>query len=275
MKRKRSVLFACALSVLQPGLGHLYVGKPLYAVAIPVAVLLVYLMVRLSGFIFQTWGAIALSFLLIAAWLVIILSSGSAAKRAGARDLSRYQRWYVYVGYFVVVWAAFQGALAHWSQWFGFETYHLPTASMADTLLSGDYIIADSWAYRAARQPQRGDLVICSFPASPRARYVRRVIGLPGDEIVNNGRHILINNVQLDEAYVAPTHNIKSSAISFYYLVPPDSVFVLGDNRDSSYDSREVGAVSRAAIFGHVRTIWFSYDSKIGIRVNRIGMLMR
>jgi signal peptidase I len=272
VSNRRSVLLACVLSVLQPGLGHLYLGKSLYAVLIPVALVLAYFLARLSGLIFQPWGLIALILLLVAAWLGIIVWAAISAKHTGDAEPSRFQRWYVYVSYCAVLWIAAQGLLAHRAQWFGYEIYRLPTESMADTLLSGDYIVDDSWAYRADRRPQRGDVVICTFSGQPAVSYVRRIVGLPGDEIAIRNGHVLINNQPLNEPYIASAHNTLASATNLNLFIPPDNFFVLGDNRDRSYDSRYIGPVRRADTSGQVRTVWFSYDSKSGVRINRIGM---
>lgn len=272
MKKKRSVVVACLLSAIQTGLGLLYVGKPLIAVVIPIAALLLFLLARVTGLVFQPFGILTLIVVLVGGWIGVIAWSGIAAHRAGEVTLRRFQRWYVYVAFAVAVSFAIHVALVHRAVWLGYETYRLPSASMADTLISGDYIVDDSWYYRGGREPLRGEIVICAYPQTRGVNYVRRVIGVPGDLVEMRSGQVLINGVPLNEPYVIPGHNKKASELNLRYQVQPESYFVMGDNRDMSYDSRYAGAVARDSISGHVRSIWFSYVSSAGVRSDRIGM---
>ncbi|MGA8708571.1 MAG: signal peptidase I [Steroidobacteraceae bacterium] len=274
MKKKRRVIVACLLSAIQAGLGLLYVGKPRMALVISTVPLLLFLLARVTGIIFQPWGMGALLLVVLVFWFGIIVWSGVAAHRSGEVTLSRLQRWYVYLAFWVTVLVAAQVVVAHRAQWLGFETYRLPSASMADTLIQGDFIVDDSWAYRL-KSPLRGEIIVCAYPSNTKVKYVRRVIGLPGETVEFKDGQVFINGLHLSEPYVMPEHNLRTINTSLKIQVPLVSFFVLGDNRDNSYDSRYQGPVYGKDVAGRVKSIWFSYGSEAGVRVDRIGTLVR
>lgn len=152
---------------------------------------------------------------------------------------------------------------------FVFMQSKIPTESMKDTLLVGDYILVNRYQYGAKgdlgfpwlgqREIRRHDVIVFRFPENPDVDYVKRVIGLPGDEVRMNQGMIFINGKPLDEPYVIPAHRRLSSHMN-PVIVPEDSYFALGDNRDNSRDSRAWGFVPRSMIKGRAFFIWYSYE---------------
>jgi signal peptidase I len=174
--------------------------------------------------------------------------------------------------------------------------YKVPTSSMAPTLLPGDFIFSYKIPYGVrvplwnkkifVSPPKRGDVVVFSYPDQPRVKYVKRVVGEPGDRIeIKNGSLVLNDSTAqylvtegpvqedfgisslfeiVDEGSVFGNHLIirkKDSGKSFGpIVVPPNEVFLLGDNRDSSDDSRYWGTVPIERIEGRVLLIWLSLD---------------
>jgi len=140
-------------------------------------------------------------------------------------------------------------------------------------------------------QPKRGDVIVFLFPKDESLHYVKRVIGVPGDTIEIRGREVFVNNTkvtldvvrdpkQITEAYTGtsesgelyqemidgrqhwvrflPPEEAGFIGMKQKEIVPPDSFFVMGDNRDQSYDSRSWGFVARENIKGRARIIWLS-----------------
>ena len=160
---------------------------------------------------------------------------------------------------------------------FVFLQSKIPTESMLDTLLVGDYILIDRFVYGAPgdapvkwlgqREIRRGDVVVFRFPEDPDVDFVKRVVGLPGDTVQFVDGRVRINSEPLVEPYVLP-ENIDPSTRYGPVTVPPDSYFMLGDNRDSSRDSRFWGFLPRSLIKGRAFFIWYSYEEERNDHLN-------
>ena len=191
------------------------------------------------------------------------------------------------------------------------EPFRIPSGSMIPTLLIGDFIVVNKFTYGirlpvvktkilANNTPSRGDVVVFRFPLDPSIPFIKRVLGLPGDEILYKDKKLFINGRAITysekETFLGKnssrqytgaekmieTHNEGSHMI----LVRPDSVsaggsfkvpegqyFVLGDNRDNSRDSRFWGFVPEENLVGKAFMIWMNWDA--GINVGRIGNTIR
>ncbi len=271
--KRRNIIAACLLALLQPGLGFLYVGWLWLALAVPVAPFALLFLTRLSGLALLPWGMLACGALIVVAWVGGIVWCGFEARKAGETALAWYQRWYVYLGYYVSVSAFFSFGVDNALDWVGARVYRIQAASMSDTLQRGDYVVADSWAYLLGRKPKRGEIVIFTFPTYPDVRYAKRIIGLPGERVEVRGYRVYINDSRLDEPYINAQYNATGLA-SWKYVVPAGSYVVLGDNRDHSEDSRALGAVPAKDIFGRARAICMSVDPKRGLHFDRAGNIM-
>jgi signal peptidase I len=116
--------------------------------------------------------------------------------------------------------------------------------SMEPTLHSGEFVIVNKLAYRLGT-PKTGDVIVFHFPRNTEEEYIKRVIGLPGDEVTISGGKVTVNGQTLDEPYIyAPPAYERS------LLVPEDSLFVLGDNRNNSSDSHQWGTVPLGYVVG-------------------------
>ena len=130
--------------------------------------------------------------------------------------------------------------------------YSIPSASMAPTLAIGDQIVVTRYF---GGSPDRGHVVVFQSPLAADELMVKRVIGLPGDLIDSRLGRVRVGGYTLAEPYVL--RQAATGAIDGQ-LVPPDSYFVLGDNRDASLDSRSWGVVPRTLIVGRARMILWS-----------------
>lgn len=130
--------------------------------------------------------------------------------------------------------------------------YSIPSESMTPTLAVGDQIVVTRYFGSA---PERGHIIVFRSPASPDELLVKRVVAVPGDLLDSRLGRVRIGGYTLPEPYLQ--RQAASGAIESQ-LVPPDSYFVLGDNRDDSLDSRSWGFVPREMIVGRARMILWS-----------------
>jgi signal peptidase I len=173
------------------------------------------------------------------------------------------------------------------------QAFQIPSDSMENTLLIGDYLLVDKLCYGADpheflmpyRAVQRGDIIVFKYPIDPTQHFVKRVVGIPGDRIKLVNREVFVNGIALHEPYVLQSHSapdefrdefpqlnfsvagvlqgtwwlqMKELVKNGELIVPSGQYFVLGDNRDDSEDSRYWGFVPRANIVGRPLLIYWS-----------------
>jgi signal peptidase I len=175
------------------------------------------------------------------------------------------------------------------------QAFVIPTGSMEDTLLIGDHLLVDKLAYAPAgpvskyilpyQEIKRGDIIVFRYPMDVTQTYVKRVVGIPGDRIHIRNKQVFRNGEKLNEPYTyfkteyidsyrdnfpsEPNTRISEAAqemlekhvVNNEIVVPPSSYFAMGDNRDSSFDSRYWGFVPRENIIGKPLIIYWSYDA--------------
>lgn len=149
-------------------------------------------------------------------------------------------------------------------------------ASMEPTFDSGDYILTSKITYKF-RAPQRGDVVVFKSPKNPDIDYIKRIIGLPNDRIMVQGGNVFVNNVLISEPYIAATTNLWDGGFvkdGVPVIVPEGYMFVMGDNRPRSSDSREFGNVREEDIIGYVFFRYFP-SNKAGLIKNPFPKTLR
>jgi len=304
MVSRREPWLAVLLSLFTPGLGQLYAGRPKALVGFALlGQLATWLALGSWIFLPAGWLTLLLGFVLVLGVLLAnIVHAARAASRAGpGYELRAYNRWYIYLaayGLLGLLWqrGGFQLAKANLA-----EAFRIPSAAMEPTLLVGDFIFVAK-APRSLRSPQHAAIVVFQSveDSLPPLRIVKRLLGLPGDTLRMIGDTIYRNGTRLSESYVVHVaseplaleefrlQQIRSWQLPHYagrdpghyrptirdwgpVVVPADSFFALGDNRDESYDSRFYGFVPTANIIGQPRIIYFSYGRDAGVRWNRIG----
>ena len=144
----------------------------------------------------------------------------------------------------------------------GFATYRIPAKSMVPTLRPGDYIVAGTYAYWKS-DPAFGDVITFRYPRDPDQNYVKRVVGLPGDTIRMAGTQVWRNGELIHEPYVQYL-SASQARRGGRWLVPDGHYFVLGDNRDTSADSRFWGFLPRSHIIAKVKYVWLSDQDNAG-----------
>jgi len=172
------------------------------------------------------------------------------------------------------------------------QAYKIPSGSMIPTLLVGDYLLVNKLSYGIRDpfkngfiyrwgMPHRQEVVVFSYPVNPKVDFIKRVIGLPGDTVEIINKKVYVNGKLLKEPYVRftdPTiypRDVSPRDNFGPVKVPPGHLFVLGDNRDESYDSRFWGFVPISNLKGRAVIIYFSWDPvHHRPRLRRIGKLI-
>lgn len=172
------------------------------------------------------------------------------------------------------------------------QAFKIPSGSMIPTLLIGDHILVNKFIYGTKipltdkkilvwRSPEKGDIIVFKYPENREKDFIKRVVATGGDVIEEKDKVIYVNGKALIEPYTQhfdrsirfggmdPRDNFGPVA------VPKDKLFVMGDNRDQSYDSRYWGFVDRKDIRGKALIIYWSWDPDNWLRFNRIGRLIR
>jgi signal peptidase I len=165
------------------------------------------------------------------------------------------------------------------------QAFRIPSGSMIPTLLIGDHILVNKLTYRFGN-PHRSDVAVFKFPLDSKKDYIKRVVGLPGDRIEIRNKVVFVNGKTLRKFYTQHTDpSILPGMVQPRdnygpVVVPTGHYFVMGDNRDSSYDSRFWGFVARKAFIGKALIIYFSWDPHESnplhwVRWKRIGKVVR
>lgn len=162
------------------------------------------------------------------------------------------------------------------------QAFTIPSGSMMDTLLVGDYILVNKFLYGPElpvtdyrlpgfRQPARGDIIVFKYPQDEKRDFIKRIVGTPGDTVQVRGDQVFLNGRPLSEPYARRTEGplgdrAQPSYCGYAYgceptAVPADSYFVMGDNRNNSQDSRYWGFVKKDKIKGKAFLIYWSWDS--------------
>lgn len=191
------------------------------------------------------------------------------------------------------------------------EPFRIPSGSMIPTLLVGDFILVNKFAYGLRDpvfhhklvelgEPERGDVVVFRWPVDPSKDFIKRIVGLPGDRIVYRDKQLWINGepaaVQPAGVYTVPergyvVHRMDENLLGidhqilvnparppddFEFTVPAGEYFAMGDNRDGSDDSRRWGTVPEANLVGRAFMIWMSWDgADTRVDFARIGDMIR
>ena len=189
---------------------------------------------------------------------------------------------------------------------FVFEPFRIPSGSMKPTLIVGDFIFVKKFSYGLRLPvtetkildiglPERGDVVVFRLPSNPNVNYIKRVIGLPGDEITYKNHRLKINGKLIDisktDEFFESTpiynenldgrihetifHNKSWSNRNSIYVVPKGEYFFMGDNRDRSRDSRYIGTVPEEYLVGEAVRVWMHFVPWEMPDWRRIGMKIK
>jgi len=307
--RERKPLFALALSLFLTGLGQVYNGKLRKGILLfVISIVFPLLLFQLSVFGPDKMLILFLLLSFFASLGIYIWAAVDAwkhAKRIGKNyALKFYNKLYVYILLLILLTLFSFGRIVDLSKICFFALpYRMATGSMMPGILPGDFIMTNRRIDHSAQNHglKRGELVVFKYPKNKEKHFVKRVIGLPGDEIEIKGLELYVNGERRkgkDVPYLEGRRdeNIKEGTSAFYeegdsgsyvvfYIegtarmnqivsVPEGCCFVLGDYRDNSRDSRHWGMVPLYDVVAKARLVYFSANPEGGIRWRRIGKIL-
>lgn len=177
------------------------------------------------------------------------------------------------------------------------QAFKIPSGSMIPSLLIGDHLLVNKFLIGTTveipftnitlfhmpglRKPERGDIVVFKYPEDPNRDFIKRIIAVEGDLIEGRQKRVFVNGVELKEPYIQHVDRLLAAGQMARRdtfgpeIVPKGKLFVMGDNRDASYDSRFWGYVDRKDLRGKAFIIYWSWDSDSNSpRFSRLGNLI-
>ena len=273
------IVGAILLSLPASGLGHVYLGWPgrgialFLATALMLPVSLAAMAVPLPFFGYAVAAATLLPLKVFTFY--DLLSRGR--RRAAGRGVG----WGMGVILVMAPVAALVTGAGVPLRRFMTESFKIPAASMAPTLLVGDRIVTNNLVY-AFRMPRRGEVIVFRYPVDPSKYFIKRVIGLPGDRVELRDKTLFLNGEAREEPHAVhgdPAVWPAGAGTRDNFgpmTVPRGTLFVMGDNRDFSSDSRAWGTVAVSAVRGRAVSRYWSRDGKDGaVRWRRVGRVIR
>jgi len=181
--------------------------------------------------------------------------------------------------------------LALFIRTFAFQAFRIPTGSMENTLLVGDYLFVNKFLYGAEipftggkrlpdlREPKRGDIIVFRYPEDPSQDYIKRCVAVEGDTVEYREKVLYVNGEAVEEDFTMYRDGQRMLRGRDWFgpvVVPEGHLFMMGDNRDRSADSRKWGFLDKKLIRGKAEFIYWSWDSSSARpRLTRIFDLIR
>ncbi len=178
-------------------------------------------------------------------------------------------------------------ALALFVRTFFVQAFRIPSESMEDTLLVGDFLFANKLLYGpklpfldlrlpAIRDPKPGDIIIFKYPNDPKIDYIKRCVAVEGQTVELVDSKLYVDGVMQDEEYTKYVFGSRPDRRYGPFEVPEGHIFMMGDNRDNSADSRAWGPLDKSLVSGKAMFIYFSWNpSSHSVRFSRIGDVIR
>jgi len=272
--KTRNPIIAVVLSLVTPGLGQIYNGELRKGLVFYFLLSLFPLLLLLAKLQYTFTGMLVLLFALITPYFANAGEACFTARKKNAIILKPYNKWYFYI-LFVLLSFALQTiaeglAKFDFKESMGTKSYKIPSGAMIPTILIGDRIIVDL-KYYTNHDPQKGDIVVFRYPEDPTRDFIKRIVATENDIIESKDKAIYINGTAVAEAFtlqvdstIRPKDNDQRDNFG-PLTVPKDKLFVMGDNRDQSYDSRYWGYVDKNQIRGKALYFyWSKQTNKIG-----------
>jgi len=277
LKKTRPVI-ALLLSLITSGLGQVYNGKLKRGILFFLIIEFLFISIYVSsGLRFKFNGLIlffAFDFIFLGFYIYVLLDAFRGINPLRVTVRKPYHRWYFYVAISAVAILLNEFILTPiLPDIKNFKSYWISSKGMAPALVVGDRLVADRKIYKKDK-PKRGDVIIFEYPEDPSKDFLKRVIGLEGEkvEIVNN--KVYIDDKLIDDPWGYFESSEETKYLKEFWnfgpvVVPKDSLFVLGDSRQSSLDSRIFGFVDPTKVKGKALYIYWAKNKR------RIGMTIR
>jgi signal peptidase I len=252
-EKRRNPFFAFILSLLLPGLGQLYNGNLVRAAIILFARVCLPYVLLLFGLLHHFYGLATLLILAIALYVYSIIDAVVVAIHRQRIILKRYQRSYIYILIIALMWS--YSFFLPTESFIGMKAMITSGPSMEPTLMAGDRFVIDTHV----NDLKRGDVVVFWSLKDGKQQLVKRVVALAGDQIEIKDNIVVLNGKPVQETYLAKANGgYRFGPMT----IPQDQVFVLGDNRNISFDSHIFGPIPVSTIIGKANFIYYSRDIK-------------
>ena len=254
--RKRSIILSAITSLIVPPLGHVYVGRPLRGMAIFGVGFSALLITGWLGASTALWSFYLAQCMYVIVLIILSIDAGILANRQTNYELRFYNKWYIYLPLLLTMLYTLNFIMFNRGLFLGFGNHRNVSENMSPTLEIGDFIATDTRDYFKGFILERKDIITFQYPKDPSTIYVKRVIGLPGEKIFIKNGVVNINNIPITEPYVPIHSKTKDYSQGMREVdIPNDHIFVLGDNRDNSNDSRFWGFLPIDNVTGRVTLI--------------------
>jgi signal peptidase I len=269
MPRPPSRVVAVLLSLLAPGAGHVHVGQARRGLTLFAAVLALQVVALAVAFLLPPRAVALWSYIAVLTLVTFAIYAFGAIDAARLAGRARSSRWFVTAGAVIGAWlvAALLGeAVAQARPALPWRTFSVSSGSMAPTLRLHEWFVVDT-AYYRGHAPARGELVVYRLPRDPDALYVKRIVALGGDRIEFRDGRALVNGTPLSEPYIEAGPRTPYNTMAAV-TVPAGHMFVAGDNRANSTDSRVAahGTVPVQNLVGRGTEIFWPQDkSRAGL----------
>lgn len=266
MNKKRSPFLAATLSVIAPGLGHIYAGSLKKGICLIIFECVILLIVGLSGILVTFHGILLFILAIFIFYLFSVISSARLALKNKQFRLKPYNRWYWYLCIWSILAIGSHLVMTYRTQLFGYQTYQVTANSMKPMLQTGDVIMVTT----RYSHPKVGDVIAFHTPLNEKVIYVKRIAATGGDTIsIRNGTVFRDGKIE-KKLDVPKNQREKPFSISMSTRhIPKGYVFLLGDWRDNSLDSRFYGIIPARDILGKAQYVWISPDAA------RIGSIIK
>jgi signal peptidase I len=244
----RNKWLAVFMGLIMPGLGQVYNGELVKGISIYIILLALNIAgIRWAVLMPDKWLILGIFCTFAVTIAINLFAIVSSYRKAKTLELSyqptQYNRWYFYLAVWLLGFILLPGSVISYIKNNILEPYKVPSVSMEPGVLRGDHVLADKTAYNRV-SPKKGDIVIFVYPDDRSKRFVKRLEALPGETVVS------------------PDGSKQQ--------VPHGFIYVLGDNRENSVDSRKFGFVPLSDVLAKARQVYYSKGEN-GIRWSRIG----
>ena len=299
-QKPRNPLMAALMSFILPGFGQLYNGEVNRGLLLFIGFALcsIPLMVLIALYLPSSLMLpmlILANIVAIGLWVYGIGNAWKTARKLKDYTLKAWQTAGVYLAVFLCAMLFIFPSMIQYVRTNLVESFYLPSSSMEPSVLKGDIIFANKQYNKPTMVTgavKRGDIGIFVYPNDRTKYFIKRIIALPGDNIEIQNRQVFINGkalsrgeVEQNQEHLTVTEKVGANEYQVQWLasdtdtmiqltVPPGEVFVLGDNRSASNDSRKFGTVPMRDVVGKAGQIWFS-KGEDGVRWGRLGLVLK
>ncbi|MBF0203197.1 MAG: signal peptidase I [Desulfamplus sp.] len=267
------------LTFLTIGLGHIYSGHAQKGIILFFGQYILSFLCLLTFFFYTNliviFGFLAIVIVYFICCLIDAIKLSKANK--AAYELKKYNRWYFYLIFWILSAFVIQPVASNAIKKNLIQAYKIPASSLEPTLLIGDHLLAKKNTIIKS-EFKKGDIIIFPYPEDPSKDFIKRIVAVGGETIKIVDKKVFVNGTLINEPYVIhkdPTiipENFSTRDNLPLFKVPNGSLFVMGDNRDNSHDSRFWGVVKNSDVKGKASIIYWSWNKEgYTIRWDRIG----